>query len=135
MHAAQCVTVRGVQCGVSRLAPPVTRTNVTSRGERARALICVTVECALRIGSTTTTLVMNAIMSVLLVLLLLTVASAYKSELRQMPGRRVPSVVRSALPHEYISPGDLPETWDWRNVSGVNYVTKDLNQHIPQYCV
>ncbi|XXQ34277.1 cathepsin X [Plasmodiophora brassicae] len=77
---------------------------------------------------------MNAIMSVLLVLLLLTVASAYKSELRQMPGRRVPSVVRSALPHEYISPGDLPETWDWRNVSGVNYVTKDLNQHIPQYC-
>jgi cathepsin X len=28
----------------------------------------------------------------------------------------------------------LPDEWDWRNISGQSYVTKNLNQHIPQYC-
>lgn len=31
-------------------------------------------------------------------------------------------------------PKDLPAEWDWRNISGTNYLTKALNQHIPQYC-
>lgn len=28
----------------------------------------------------------------------------------------------------------LPDVHDWRNVNSTNFVTKDLNQHIPQYC-
>ncbi len=47
-----------------------------------------------------------------------------------------PSNVRdpSMLPQNTLIPSDLPSTWDWREVNGTNYVTKDLNQHIPQYC-
>lgn len=42
--------------------------------------------------------------------------------------------ITSPLPHTYINPNDLPKDFDWRNVDGVNYVTWDKNQHIPQYC-
>jgi hypothetical protein len=27
----------------------------------------------------------------------------------------------------------IPLTWDWRDVNGVNFVTLNLNQHIPKY--
>eukprot|EP00049_Salpingoeca_infusionum_P008937 m.148445 g.148445 ORF g.148445 m.148445 type:complete len:636 (+) comp14180_c0_seq1:17-1924(+) len=43
-------------------------------------------------------------------------------------------VIHSPLPHEYLKPEDLPETWSWHNISGVNYLTRTRNQHIPQYC-
>jgi len=33
--------------------------------------------------------------------------------------------------HKHVT---LPENWNWGNISGQNYLTKSLNQHIPQYC-
>jgi cathepsin X len=42
--------------------------------------------------------------------------------------------VVSPLPMEYIAPQDLPKSFSWENVAGVNYLTPSMNQHLPQYC-
>jgi cathepsin X len=34
----------------------------------------------------------------------------------------------------YHAPEPLPQAFSWNNVAGVNYLTKNLNQHIPVYC-
>ena len=46
----------------------------------------------------------------------------------------VESDYKLPLPIDYIDPKMLPVSFDWKNVSGINYLTKSLNQHIPQYC-
>ena len=55
----------------------------------------------------------------------------YKSSRPWLP-RTAPTnlVTADAL----VSQDELPEAFDWRNVGGQNFVTSDVNQHIPQYC-
>ena len=49
-------------------------------------------------------------------------------------------VVRKGVREHVLSPrpalpaAALPASFDWRNASGVSYVTATLNQHLPQYC-
>jgi cathepsin X len=38
------------------------------------------------------------------------------------------------LPISYLDLADLPDNFHWGNVNGKSFLTRDLNQHIPQYC-
>jgi len=42
--------------------------------------------------------------------------------------------VSSPTPQDTIQSEELPESWDWRNVNGKNYLSWTVNQHIPKYC-
>merc|ERR1711939_598909 len=44
------------------------------------------------------------------------------------------SHVISPLPQDIIPTSALPANFSWCDKDGVNYCTKSLNQHIPQYC-
>eukprot|EP01026_Neomeris_dumetosa_P054480 TRINITY_DN4901_c0_g1_i1.p1 TRINITY_DN4901_c0_g1~~TRINITY_DN4901_c0_g1_i1.p1 ORF type:complete len:335 (+),score=36.12 TRINITY_DN4901_c0_g1_i1:510-1514(+) len=44
------------------------------------------------------------------------------------------TVIKSPMPHQYLSMEDLPESWNWCDVNGVNYCSPIRNQHIPVYC-
>merc|ERR1719453_1305066 len=44
------------------------------------------------------------------------------------------SHVISPLPQDYIQDSEVPTNFTWCDKDGVNYCTKSLNQHIPQYC-
>ena len=44
------------------------------------------------------------------------------------------SKVVSPLPHTYVDPAAIPESFDPRSVNGMDMTTISRNQHIPQYC-
>jgi len=60
--------------------------------------------------------------------------STYRSEYVVLDGHTKRESYTSPLPHTYINSEHLPENFSWGNVDGISYLTKSLNQHIPQYC-
>jgi cathepsin X len=50
----------------------------------------------------------------------------------QIPFEDKPSHVTEPL--KMMSATELPTSYDWGNVDGVNFLTNIRNQHIPQYC-
>ena len=62
-------------------------------------------------------------------------AKGYFNEFRVMPGHTKKQHVFAAQPHMETDIKDLPKTMSWQNVDGVSYLTKNLNQHIPQVVV
>lgn len=51
-------------------------------------------------------------------------------------GHNKPRHVTSPPPYESMDASAIPTSVDWRTAgaNGASLVTKDLNQHIPQYC-
>jgi len=56
------------------------------------------------------------------------------NELVHLPGHDRLEDFTLPLPHTYINAAELPANFNWQNINGTSYVTKSLNQHIPQYC-
>jgi hypothetical protein len=51
------------------------------------------------------------------------------------PNHTVEQRVTSPLPHTYLDLAtQLPASFSWDNVNGTSYLTKSLNQHLPQWC-
>lgn len=71
-------------------------------------------------------------MKAALVLTLATAVAGRKNEVKRLATRR--SHVTELEPKSFINAAALPSVWDWRNITGRNYLTPALNQHIPQYC-
>jgi len=39
-----------------------------------------------------------------------------------------------SLPQHTLETESLPDEWNWGDINGTSFLTKSLNQHIPQYC-
>lgn len=56
----------------------------------------------------------------------------YPNELVDLESHKIFQQVHSPLPHEYIL--QVPSSFTWSNVNRTSFLTRSLNQHIPQYC-
>eukprot|EP00550_Attheya_septentrionalis_P003843 CAMPEP_0198286208 /NCGR_PEP_ID=MMETSP1449-20131203/5344_1 /TAXON_ID=420275 /ORGANISM="Attheya septentrionalis, Strain CCMP2084" /LENGTH=331 /DNA_ID=CAMNT_0043983881 /DNA_START=224 /DNA_END=1219 /DNA_ORIENTATION=+ len=63
----------------------------------------------------------------------LSLIDAY-SEIKIMKGHTIREDYQLPLPHTYIEANTLPDNFHWGNINGVSYLTRLLNQHLPQYC-
>ena len=63
-----------------------------------------------------------------------TTPSIQINDFKIMQGHTIQNDYKSPLPYEYIKEEDLPKSFTWGNVNGTSYLTKALNQHLPQYC-
>lgn len=68
--------------------------------------------------------------------LLVTSAAAQQriNEIVRLEAHDKPEDYSSPLPHDYVQDDEVPRSWHWGNVDGKNFLTHQLNQHIPQYC-
>jgi len=60
--------------------------------------------------------------------------NASSSEFVLLEGHKNHESYNSPLPIEYVDTLDLPDDFTWGDQNGVSYLTRSLNQHIPQYC-
>jgi len=65
---------------------------------------------------------------------LVAVGAIKTNEIERLPGHTVYNDYLLDLPHTYIDADELPGAFSWSDVNGVSYLTKSLNQHLPQYC-
>lgn len=72
--------------------------------------------------------------AIVFLLLVHPVFSGYFNEYVELPGHTVKEDYTSPLPYTYTDVNALPDNYNWGNINGTNYLTKNLNQHIPQYC-
>jgi len=81
---------------------------------------------------------MTMMLVYLSILALLPIAAANDeqrfNEIKYLEGHNVFNKIESPLPHTYIDSESLPNSFSWKNKDGKSYLTKNLNQHIPQYC-
>jgi len=69
-----------------------------------------------------------------LLLMLVSPIVAKHNEYKKLKGHTVENDYYSPLPYTYLSADDLPLEFTWGNQENVSYLTRTLNQHIPQYC-
>lgn len=48
--------------------------------------------------------------------------------------KAIDELITGPLPEEYLNPAQLPASLDWRNNSGVNYLSFNRNQNLPKHC-
>jgi len=51
-----------------------------------------------------------------------------------LSGKYIQQDIRDNWYNHKIDQLEIPATWYWGDVDGVNYLTKNLNQHLPQWC-
>jgi len=54
------------------------------------------------------------------------------SSLQILPNHKSLQDFSSPLPYTYVKKELLPSSFSWGNVNGTNYLTRSLNQHLPQ---